>query len=387
MGAGTFDRVCLFGTRDEDNLKIHAKLKKPSLWVTEKLDVADKEASNDLIFATLKEALEAAMDMEEDEVVIQIQDSGLYLEGTIDVQSNSFKYLTIQAANECRPIILLTHGDSINLKSDLKSFTLNGLQVMSHGSATDSGSAADPIDSAVISVSASLDEMHIIFSTINPSLKAFRLSIKEADVDNLFLDFKIDRSIIGGIDVGNTNVDLNINNSIIDGMREKDALVGNKLGCKMNRSTIVGNVSINTLYASETIFDGLVIVKNRQDGCVRYSRFTPVSYLFDWNKIKNQNGNDNDKLKEFLVRNFDETEWITDASITNDGATITIKSTPSEIQRSLMINIKDEIDRAVFVLDDKIYRFSAKIKAGGTSGIFAHSAFPRLFKCPARSPF
>ena len=84
----------------------------------------------------------------------------------------------------------------------------------------------------------------------------------------------IDKSIVGGINTGTGRANLTINNSIVDN-GDKDALVGLKLGCDIDRFTIVGMVSINTLNASETIFEGLVIVKDRQKGCVRYSKYTP----------------------------------------------------------------------------------------------------------------
>ena len=200
-------------------------------------------------------------------------------------------------------------------------------------------------------------------STINPSQKALHFEFEqeeeeeEEDNDNVLADFMIDKSIVGGIDTGTARVNLNINNSIVDD-GDKDALVGIRLGCDIDRSTIVGNVSISTLNASETIFEGLVMVKDRQEGCVRYSKYTQNSFLFDWNKVKEQNGDDNEKLKKFLARNFNGTEWVKDADISNDGKTITIKSSQTTNPKSIMLNLDNEKKGADFVLDNKVYHFA-----------------------------
>ena len=120
IGAGPHDRTVLFGAdkkiknNDDDNnnddnnenssSKKYSRLKKPTIWVTKSLDVVDSDANGSVIFDTLKKALEAAKENGEGEVVIQIQDSALYIEDAIDFQSSAIENLTIQAINEQRPI-------------------------------------------------------------------------------------------------------------------------------------------------------------------------------------------------------------------------------------------------------------------------------------------
>ena len=283
-----------------------------------------------------------------------------------------------------------------NIKCNLESLTFNGLQIMSYdtsttasfGASNNTNANADTAN-AIIKVSGNLNQIYIISSTINPSLKAlhfeFEQEEEEEDNDNVLADFMIDKSIVGGISTGTARVNLNINNSIVDD-GDKDALVGIRLGCDIDRSTIVGNVSISTLNASETIFEGLVMVKDRQEGCVRYSKYTQNSFLFDWNKVKEQNGDDNEKLKKFLVRNFNGTEWVKDADISNDGKTITIKSSQTTNPKSIMLNLDNEKKGADFVLDNKVYHFATKMKEGNELGIFAYSIFPRLYRCTDATP-
>ena len=409
IGAGPHDRTVLFGAdkkiknnnNDYNNIggnnenspsKKYSGLKKPTIWVTKSLDVVDSDANGNVIFDTLGKALEAAKENGEGEVVIQIQDSALYIEDAIDFQSSAIENLTIQAKNEQRPIVLIKDNGMNIIKSKLKSLTFNGLQIISYDASTTPSFGASTTntnadtDNAIIKVSSNLSQIYIISSTINPSLKALDFEFEQQEGnDSISADFVIDKSIVGGIDTGTARVNLNINNSIVDD-GDKDALVGIRLGCDIDRSTIVGNVSISTLNASETIFEGLVMVKDRQEGCVRYSKYTQNSFLFDWNKVKEQNGDDNEKLKQFLIRNFNDTGWVKDADITNDGKTITIKSLQTTNPKSIMLNLDNEKKGADFVLDNKVYHFAAKMKEGNELGIFAYSIFPRLYRCTEATP-
>jgi hypothetical protein len=132
------------------------------------------------------------------------------------------------------------------------------------------------------------------------------------------------------------------------------------------------------------------MVRNRQEGCVRYSRFQRLSYLFNWTGVRPKDGTtipDNDNLIEFLVQNFDDLEWVENADITNDGNTITLKTTGGNNSNSIMIHLNDDKTGASLVIDEKNYQLEAKPSPlDNEINIFAFSLFPRMYRCTDTMP-
>jgi hypothetical protein len=83
------------------------------------------------------------------------------------------------------------------------------------------------------------------------------------------LTVELERSISGPLDLGETVPRLRLRDSIVDG-RGADALAAPEADADVQTSTIAGRTRTRTLSAGNSIFTGVVKVKHRQTGCVRY---------------------------------------------------------------------------------------------------------------------
>jgi hypothetical protein len=74
------------------------------------------------------------------------------------------------------------------------------------------------------------------------------------------------RSICGPIEIGGSDCSLILTESI-----EYGSIAGESAACQIDRCTILGTGNLRRLNASNCIFMGVVTVKQRQDGCIRFS--------------------------------------------------------------------------------------------------------------------
>ena len=83
------------------------------------------------------------------------------------------------------------------------------------------------------------------------------------------LTVELDRTISGPVGLGPAAPRLRVRDCIVDG-RGGDALAAAEADADVQTSTIAGATRTRTLSAGNSIFTGVVAVKHRQTGCVRY---------------------------------------------------------------------------------------------------------------------
>lgn len=220
------------------------------------------------------------------DIVIEIQDSGVYLENLrIDLPQN-VKSLQIRAANGARPIIRLldwqTAGpDSLwigSQESDAR-IVLDGLLIAGRG----------------LQIEGAISQLIIRHSTLVPGwwldahCKPGRPTEPSCELINTAAHVVIERSIIGSIvvnldQVAQETVQIELHDSILDATSSSlEAL--SAPGCQIAharltavRTTIIGEVYTHAILLGEnSIFDGLVKVARRQEGCLRFCYVTPGS--------------------------------------------------------------------------------------------------------------
>lgn len=254
-------------------------------------------------FETLKAALDRWREDCTKYAVIEITDSGVYVEPVnIEFQEGQHT-LQLRAANRKRPVISLldcTPSGSDSLVVTGRSgncFVLDGILVTGRGVQIHGDMAEVQIRHSTLVPRWTLDPELDLKRSTRPSLQIF-----SADVC-----VKIDHSITGMIQVAPTidaSLNLNsgqecsdkgqkvnfdpiricINDSILDAARF-DAEVLNAPGCSMAyahlnivRSTVLGQIHTHAIELGEnTIFMGCISVARRQLGCLRFCYVTPES--------------------------------------------------------------------------------------------------------------
>ncbi len=86
------------------------------------------------------------------------------------------------------------------------------------------------------------------------------------------------RSISGPVILDDAVDRLTMLDSIVDGVGSA-ALVATASAVQLERCTIMGPGRVHQLYGSEIILGGFFDVEDRQEGCLRYSRYEPGSRL------------------------------------------------------------------------------------------------------------
>lgn len=217
--------------------------------------------------------------------VIQIKDNDTYVvPATITLAAG--EELTIQAIDEARPHLLLTNGSlSVLTAGPGASLTLGGLLI-----------------EGGLSFDGDLEKLRLLHTTLVPN----RSVLQEVPVPpppsnpsiivapgtnqnklNTRLKVQIAYSIVGALRIPSESGELTILDSIVDGT-ESDAgppsiAISDAAGTSgpmahIERSTIFGETRFLKLdYASESIFTGIVIVDEQQEGCVRFSYLPPKS--------------------------------------------------------------------------------------------------------------
>jgi len=273
---------------------------------------------------TIQSALKQWREEKPEHAVIEIVDSGVYVE-QINIDFNSefdadetslkqLKSLQLRAGNNQRPVIRLldwcTSGsDSLTVNGDcVACFTLDGILLTGRG----------------MQVSGALTELTIRHSTLVPGWTLDNNCEPERTEPSLEIFsprvcIKIEQSIIGKVQVlpavvpfvednhhageeasadrsmlaqcqgigAEGRVDpirLCISDSILDATDPESEVIGAP-GClvahvclTIMRSTVIGQVQVHAIEMAEnTLFDGRITVARRQKGCMRFCYVTPDS--------------------------------------------------------------------------------------------------------------
>lgn len=195
--------------------------------------------------------------------ITQIDDSTTYqgIGDKLQVQD-----LTLQAANQQRPYIRLTSNWVLRTPTDADAkLLLDGLWLGSNG------------DYAVI-LRGDYEEVIIRNTTLDPGSNSDVNGnpiwpvplIIEAQVETLIVDCSIMSRI--ATQSGGVVENLKMQDSIIDArVPNQTALQLVRGEIELQRSTVLGQIDVNRLWASEVLITGLVDVTDTQEGCFRFS--------------------------------------------------------------------------------------------------------------------
>jgi len=239
--------------------------------------VSKEAADGNAIFKTVKEALEHASEkwneMENEDVsktrvgLIVIMDNRTYEEENMTVAVPYGCQLLIVAADWPEPRSMgqfVARGLRPHLLGDIK---------VSDGGVL-SGSGSDPselvIDGLLIEgklkVLASNLSLRVAHTTMVPGFDSIEID------DRSSAELTIDRSICGPIKIAGRSSSLILRDSIVDDADIANcAIAAENVTVQIDRCTVMGKSNLRRLEASNSIFMGDVTVKQRQDGCVRFS--------------------------------------------------------------------------------------------------------------------
>ncbi len=256
VGAGPYDRTS----------SIEQALAGEVEW---QVGVSKEAADGDAIFGTIQEALDEwnnlklGGDFEAKVGLIVIMDSRTYKEGKLTAFVPYGCQLLIVAANWPKP---RTKGQfaARSLRPHLQ-----GDIAISGGTASDSGS--DPgelvIDGLMIEGELSVPKGNLSLRVAHSTLKEEVSAGRGIKIDSASLiELTIERSICGPIEIGGNDCSLILKESI-----EYDSIIAEKTAAKIDRCTVLGESNLRRLEASNCIFLEKVTVKQRQEGCVRFS--------------------------------------------------------------------------------------------------------------------
>lgn len=225
-----------------------------------------------------------------DHAVIEIIDSGVYVEPISIEFTKPNQSLQLRAANKKRPIIRLldwqtAHPDSLSVKGkEGNRFTMDGLLITGRGVHIEGDLTTIDIRHCTLVPGWSLDSECEPRRPAEPSLELFNTQAK----------IRITHSIIGSIQVSQDEVKtdpipIEISDTIVDATGSNcDDPYCEALGAPgwplahanltVLRSTIFGRIFIHALQLAEnSIFMGRIKVGRRQIGCIRFCYVTPDS--------------------------------------------------------------------------------------------------------------
>jgi len=238
--------------------------------------------------------------------VIEIQDSGVYTE-QINVELQPGEYLQLRAAQRKRPIIrlldyLASLPDAFKVQGQKQSrLTLDGLLIAGRGVQINGqeDTSSDNENETMVSPS-TLDENDLCDVTIRHCTLVPGWSVhcncepQRPNDPSLELEYtrariRIEHSIVGAITVearerATEPQELQIIDSIVDATSEDRIALGSSRGgiaytaLSVARSTIIGRVQTHAIRLAEnSIFNGLVTVARRGQGCMRFCYLPPDS--------------------------------------------------------------------------------------------------------------
>ncbi|MDD4447231.1 MAG: hypothetical protein PHN61_06095 [Methanothrix sp.] len=255
VGAGPYDRIS----------SIQQTLAGEVDW---QVGVSKEAADGKLIFETVQGALDAWSNRLHEEAsgakvgLIVIMDSRTYVEQNLTVSIPYGCQLLIVAADWPKPRLkgqFAARGLRPHLQGDIKIF-----------GGTDPGLGPDPgelvIDGLLIEGNLSVlkDNLRLRIAHTTQMVRDNICGIKIDGASSV--ELTIDRSICGSIEIGGNASGLILNESIVN-----DSIIAENTPAQIDLCTILGISNLRRLQASNSIFMGKVTVKQRQDGCVRFS--------------------------------------------------------------------------------------------------------------------
>jgi hypothetical protein len=254
------------------------------------------------------------------DAVIEICDSEVYTEsGPLTIDLPKKHSLQIRAANLTRPVLKIldySEGmDALFINGGAGSrFTLDGLLVSGRGIQIN-GEGHQPLGEFEVDEAAPEDgkepqrpyakevadnpgedlcSVSIRHSTLVPGWELERNCEPKNDEPSLRLNYtgaqvKIEHSIIGAIHVEANQtqsepVRLHISDSIVDATKNDSLAICSPtlpiayVALTIERCTVIGEVHVHAIELGEnSIFDGMVRVARRQNGCLRFSSVKPGS--------------------------------------------------------------------------------------------------------------
>jgi hypothetical protein len=216
--------------------------------------------------------------------VIEIVDSGVYVE-PIDIVLAAHQTLQIRAANGARPVLRMLDWkasgvDGLNVSGEAPSWlTLDGLTITGRG----------------VLVEGQVTGITLRHCTLVPGwglacdcrpLRPTEPSLSLSDGPDCLT---IEHSIVGAIEIDRNEVKrdpllVRIRDSIVDATSSDSVAIGAAAkqcahaSLDIRRCTVFGQVQTRTLELAEnTLFNGVLRVCRRQQGCVRYCYVTPSS--------------------------------------------------------------------------------------------------------------
>jgi len=233
---------------------------------------------------TLGEALRRWNDEGPRHAVVEIADSGVYVE-QVNLELKEGQTLQLRAARRARPVIRLLDWqtslpDSLTVKGEAGSaFTLDGLLVTGRGVHVQGALAAVTLRHSTLVPGWGLHADCRPRRPAEPSLELFNVSARVA----------VEHCIVGSIqvnqdEVGTDPVAIRVSDSVVDATsREREAVGAPGLPVAharltVLRSTVFGQVQVHALELGEnSLFEGLIRVARRQIGCLRFSSYVPGS--------------------------------------------------------------------------------------------------------------
>ena len=232
------------------------------------------------------------------EGVYQFQDSKTYINDPAANPSNSVEItgdLVIQAANQSRPYILLTPDDGEEewiFESQITGATLIldglwlGLLPSAHTETDDGDSPAPKMTKLVLD--GSFDKVVLRHMTLDPGGERAKTNPGQTfiiphvclelrgEIDELVIERSITGPIVEVSDILNpcSAKNITISDSIIISPTAQPAIATRVASVVIQRSTVVGDVQVARIFASDCIFQGNFCVDDNQNSCLRYSAAT-----------------------------------------------------------------------------------------------------------------
>lgn len=240
-------------------------------------------------FRRIGEAYEQWQTDAPDDAVIEITDSGVYVE-QLNFQLSKNQSLQLRAANQTRPVIRLLdwqtdRPDSLSITGEPGSrFTFDGLLIAGRG----------------VQIAGELVSVNFRHTTLvpgwslHPDCEPRRPAEPSLELFNTHACVVIEHSIIGSIQVNLDEVrtdpiPIHLRDSILDATgADCDEPLCEALGAPgwplahavltVQRSTVFGRVHTHAIELAEnSIFMGRILVARRQRGCMRFCYVTPGS--------------------------------------------------------------------------------------------------------------
>lgn len=248
-------------------------------------------------YQTINEAISQWQRDKPRNAVIEIVDSSVYVE-RINIELDKNQSLQLRAANRKRPVIRIldwrtAFGDALNVTVQSGScFVLDGLLITGRGVHIEGNAThADDPTSGVQKPTAII----IRHSTLVPGWSLHcdceprRSSEPSLELFNINGCVTIAHSIVGSIQVNQDEIEtdplpIHISDSIIDATSiEAEAIgaVGYSIAharLTIARCTVLGEIQVHAIdLAENSIFNGIIFVARRQQGCMRFCYVMPDS--------------------------------------------------------------------------------------------------------------